>query len=122
MELQDEVKAIVRNYNLSSDLNTRLLDLISETGELAKELLTSTDYGRKGFVKPENWIAEIGDIMFSLCVIANQTNIDLEEALKTSLNKYEKRFEMKGDISSNFAPVIPKINVLKEDRQNSFWI
>ena len=46
MDEQDRVAAFVDEYGLETDLAYHALDLESEVGEIAKEVTTSTDYGR----------------------------------------------------------------------------
>ncbi|WP_420842737.1 MazG nucleotide pyrophosphohydrolase domain-containing protein [Fervidibacillus albus] len=43
---------------------------------------------------------EIGDVLFSLICLANQTETNLEDSLAQILEKYEKRFAAKGDVGS----------------------
>lgn len=103
MSLSDIQKAINQfneSKGITSSVDVRIIDLVSEVGELSKEVLKGTDYGSKAFSKTEEWESEIGDVLFSLICIANETNTDLEEALNYVLNKYEKRFSNKGDIGS----------------------
>lgn len=48
----------------------------------------------------DDWKIEIGDVLFSLICIANESSINLEECLNIVLDKYENRFFSNGDISS----------------------
>ncbi len=66
------------------------LDIQSELGEVAKEILKMTDYGRKPFIYREEVKPEIGGLLFSLIALANSLDVDLEEALEIVLEKYEK--------------------------------
>jgi hypothetical protein len=43
---------------LETDVAHRVLDLTSEIGEVAKEVLTSTRYGKTRFKKSESWEVE----------------------------------------------------------------
>ncbi len=99
-EVQNLVKRFTKNKNISSSISVRVIDLVSEVGELSKEILKGTNYGKKKFVKTEEWDSEIGDVLFSLICIANQTETNLEDCLNYALNKYEKRFADKGDLGS----------------------
>ena len=74
--------------------------MTSEVGELSKEVLKGTNYGSKNFKKTEEWKSEIGDVLFSLICIANQTDTNLEDSLNYVLDKYEKRLAAKGDLGS----------------------
>ena len=98
--VQEKVKNFCKLYNLDCPLEFRLLDLISELGEFIKEVIKSTNYGKEKFKFGEEIRNELGDVFFSLIIIANQLNIDLEEALNLVLKKYEERIKEKGTLSS----------------------
>ena len=95
---QQSVADFITRYHLEIDVSHRMLDLISEAGELAKEILKSSQYGNTAFHPPEEWKAELGDIFFSLVCLANSTNINLEDALKNALQKWVL---LKGKISQS---------------------
>jgi NTP pyrophosphatase (non-canonical NTP hydrolase) len=95
-EIQNKVKEFCERYELECPLEVRVLDLVSELGEFAKEIIKSTNYGKKQFEFREEIKTELGDLFFSLIVLANQLGIDLEEALSLVLEKYEKRIKEKG--------------------------
>lgn len=99
-ETQQIVEKFVKDKALNGDINVRMLDLTSEVGELSKEILKGTNYGTESFKKTNEWESEIGDVLFSLICIANESNTDLEYCLNYALNKYEKRFSTKGNLSS----------------------
>ncbi|MTI58060.1 MazG nucleotide pyrophosphohydrolase domain-containing protein [Geosporobacter ferrireducens] len=99
-EVQDLIRKFNEEKNMSSSVNIRIIDLASEVGELSKEVLKGTKYGSKEFQKTEEWNSEIGDVLFSLICIANETKTNLEDCLKYVLDKYEKRFANKGDLGS----------------------
>lgn len=98
--MQGLVQEMVKKYNLEISPELRYIDLTSEVGELGKELLKSTRYGKKVFIKSENMQSEIGDIFFSLACIANSLEIDIEQALIEAMKKYQRRFNEKGNIGS----------------------
>ena len=100
LKMQEVVKEIVEKYNLETSIELRYIDLVSEIGEVGKEILKSNNYGKKEFLKTDNIELEIGDALFSLICISNSLNIDIYKALNDSIKKYEKRFEEKGNISS----------------------
>jgi len=98
--LQDTVAGFVKEHKLEAGVAYRLLDLVSEIGEISKELLKSTEYGRVGFQGGHEWEEELGDALFSLTCVANATDVDLEEALLKALVKYQKRIESREDVGS----------------------
>ena len=72
---------------------------MSELGEVAKEILKMSDYGRKPLKYKEEIKSELGDLLYSIITIANSFDVNLEEALKMVLEKYKKRLK-KGSAGS----------------------
>ena len=99
--MQETVKEFIRKYNLKTDIQSRYIDLISEVGELGKEILKGTKYGTSKISITDNLESELGDSLFCLITLANELNLDMETCLKNVLTKYEKRFNAKGNIGSN---------------------
>lgn len=98
-KLQRKVKEFCKKHKLESPIEHKVLDLTSELGEVAKEILKMSNYGRKP-IKFRNEIKpELGDLLYSLITIANYFNVDLEEALDVVLKKYERRIK-KGSAGS----------------------
>lgn len=98
-ELQRAVDAFTAAHALDVPLDARLLDLAAEVGELAKERLKGTDYGR-GDGLARGWADELGDALFVLACLANATNVDKETALRAALAKYERRIAARGRAGS----------------------
>jgi NTP pyrophosphatase (non-canonical NTP hydrolase) len=99
-DFQRTVARFVERHDLQIPVQARTLDLVSEVGELAKEVLEGTDYGRKPFAPTDEWAAELGDAFFSLVCIADSTGVDLQAALEGALAKYERRIARRGDLGS----------------------
>ena len=99
-ELQRKVKELVKKYDLETTSELRYIDLASEIGEVGKEILKGSNYGKREFEVTEELESELGDALFSLICLANGVDINLENALEIVLNKYEDRFSKKGDIGS----------------------
>jgi len=100
-DYQTKIKKFCKNNNLESPAEHRVLDLMSEVGEVAKEILKMSDYGRQPVKYRSEIKNEIGDVLFSLITIANSFDIDLEEALKIVLDKYKKRLKKGSAVSEN---------------------
>jgi NTP pyrophosphatase (non-canonical NTP hydrolase) len=88
---QEVVLEFVDDHHLEIEVPYRMLDLVSELGEVAKEVLKSSHYGITRFMPENRWEEELGDLFFSLICLANSTGVNLEEALNTVLQKYENR-------------------------------
>ena len=96
---QKRVATFLEDHELHTTPEYRLLDLLSEVGELAKDVNSSTDYGAAPddvSVKPD----EIGDALFSLLALSDALDVDAGEALETALSKYEGRIAESGEPSS----------------------
>ena len=52
--IQEKVDELIKKYNLESSVEIRFIDLISELGELGKEILKGNEYGKKVFCNTEN--------------------------------------------------------------------
>ena len=96
-EQQQRVKDWMARYGLDTDPQVRMLDLSSEVGELAKEVLKSTAYGTRSFT-PTASLEELGDCLFSLLCLSQCLGLEGEAALGKALEKYEKRFAERGTI------------------------
>ena len=71
---------------------TNIAILMEEVGEVAR--IVARRYGEqseKESDKTKNLSDELADVLFVLMCIANQTNINLEEALKNNLHKKTNR-------------------------------
>ncbi|MBR2709842.1 nucleotide pyrophosphohydrolase [Candidatus Saccharibacteria bacterium] len=90
--LQEKIKNFSAEHHLGGAVETRFMDLVSEVGELGKEILKGTNYGEEEYKKTENLESEMGDALFALVMCANAADVDLDRALKGVLEKYEKRF------------------------------
>ncbi|MFB6100875.1 MAG: MazG nucleotide pyrophosphohydrolase domain-containing protein [Candidatus Nanohalobium sp.] len=98
-EQQEEVEEFMEKHGMEGTPEFRIMDLVSEVGEVVGDATKSADYGLekdKLDVKQD----EIGDVLFSLFAVCNSLDIDAEEALETALDKYERRIEEKGDAGS----------------------
>ncbi len=93
-------KTFVEKHQLASTPEIRLLDAISELGELSKELLKSSHYGSIPCVPTIEIADEMGDCLFALLCLCNSLEIDAHDALQHALGKYETRFVTQGEISS----------------------
>ena len=98
--LQRTVASFVEEAGIEAPVHARLLDLLSEVGELSKEALKATGYGHAPFNPPESWAGEMGDVLFALVCLANSTGVDLEAALDETLCKYRERIALGDDAGS----------------------
>jgi NTP pyrophosphatase (non-canonical NTP hydrolase) len=71
---------------------TNLARLMEEVGELARELNHRYGHKTKKPGEPEQDLAlELADILFVIIALANEQRIDLDEAFRRVLEKYDVR-------------------------------
>lgn len=97
---QKRVAQFVAAHDLETGVEARLLDLISELGEVAKEVLKGSEYGRVPFHPTAEWEQELADAFFALICIANSTGVNLDTALDDVIMKYTTRLTSEGDAGS----------------------
>ena len=99
MDTQHRVAAFVETHELEAPPEFRILDLVSEVGEVAKAAADSTGYGTTpdSLAVPSD---EIGDVVFALLALAESLDVDAETALDEALEKYERRIERRDTPSS----------------------
>ncbi len=88
-EYQKEVDRWIKSVGVRyfSEL-TNLAQLVEEVGELAR--IMARTYGEQSFKESESrrdLADELADVFFVLACIANQTGVDLTEALEKNLEK-----------------------------------
>lgn len=92
-EAQDVVDTWIKTVGVRyfSEL-TNLGQLVEEVGEVAR--IMTRKYGEQSFKKSDeehDLGDELADVLFVLICIANQTGIDLTDALQKNLDKKTKR-------------------------------
>ena len=100
--MQEKTKKQTYHFQMSENLSVRYMDLISEVGELGKEILKGTNYGEKDFSAGENLELELGDCLFALLSICNICHVDAETALNRTFEKLERRLQATGSIGSGY--------------------
>lgn len=92
MEAQQTVDEWIKTYGVRyfSEL-TNMTILTEEVGELARVMART--YGDQSFKEgeKENVGDELADVLWVLLCLANQTGVDLTEALQKSIDKKTKR-------------------------------
>ncbi|WP_300750159.1 nucleotide pyrophosphohydrolase [uncultured Alistipes sp.] len=91
-ELQERVDAWIRNYGVRyfSEL-TNMAVLTEEVGELARVM--ARRYGDQSFKAGErdNLSEELADVLWVLVCLANQTGVDLTQAIEANFAKKTAR-------------------------------
>lgn len=95
-----DVRAFNREHDLSLSPAHRVLDLVSETGELSKATLKAADYGEEPPEATEELVDEFGDVYYCVLSLADELDVDPGAALAASLEKYSERAAEEGDVGS----------------------
>ncbi|MFA5174263.1 MAG: MazG nucleotide pyrophosphohydrolase domain-containing protein [Candidatus Pacearchaeota archaeon] len=94
-EAQDKIKEFDKARGWEDDWNIKdlLLNITEEGGELWNLIKWINDEKQKQILneKQEEVSDYIGDTLFLLLKIANQTGVDAEKAIANTLEEYEKR-------------------------------
>ena len=91
-EAQERVDAWIKEYGVRYfDEMTNMAILTEEVGEVAR--IMARRYGEQSFKQGEKSDLgdELSDVLWVLICIANQTGIDLTEALQRNIEKKTKR-------------------------------
>ena len=95
-EAQEAVDRWIKEYGVRyfSEL-TNMACLTEEVGELAR--IMARRYGDQSFKEGESHdpLEEMADILWVLICLANQTGVDLTEALKKSIEKKTNRDKLR---------------------------
>jgi NTP pyrophosphatase (non-canonical NTP hydrolase) len=100
LEPQRQVARFLRLHGLQHDPEIHALDLVSEVGELAKEVLLAAAYGRRSPQFRPELADEVGDALYSLLALAHVCDVDAGDALQAALSKVERRLAQRGDAGS----------------------
>jgi len=94
-ELQDKIKEFdtARGWEDNWNIKDLLLNITEEGGELWNLIKWVDDEKQKQILNEKKHEVSdyIGDTLFLLLKIANQTKVDSEKALNDTLEEYEKR-------------------------------
>lgn len=91
-ELQKAVRQFQQEHGMRLPAELAALDLGAEVGELMKEVLLATDYGKRPPQPGPNLEAELGDALYSLIGLAEASGLDVERALMQRLLAMRERF------------------------------
>jgi hypothetical protein len=86
-ELQRIVAETSDRLNLHATAPTMLLELQTRLGTLAAEILQVTENGRRPYRPTATWQLGLGELAFALLNLADQTGIDLDQAVRVAVDR-----------------------------------
>lgn len=89
--LHTTVTDAIDRLDLHATAPTLLLDLQERLGKLSAEALRLTIHGRRPMRPDAGWERALGDLMFTMISIADQTGVDLERAVQIAIADLEQQ-------------------------------
>ena len=86
-ELQRIVTDAADKLGLHATAPTMLLDLQVRLGALAAEVVYATENGRRPYRPTQAWEPALGDLAFALVNLADQTGVDLDQAVRMAVDR-----------------------------------
>ena len=103
---QIEVMNFMQDFPQPMNINTCMLDLVSEVGELAKEVNVGYGWDRWPDFQPrDNLYKELGQVLFAAYQLAEVMGVDADGALVDVIRDFESRHRLQGHTgSSDYLP------------------
>jgi hypothetical protein len=86
-ELQRIVTDAADRLGIHATAPTMLLDLQARLGALAAEVVYATENGRRPYRPTPAWEPALGDLAFALINLADQTGVDLDQAVRIAVDR-----------------------------------
>lgn len=102
-EVQEKVKAFAKEHNMQNDPQWHALNIVSDMGGLSKEILKSTDHGRRDPAHNPRIDKEIGHVFFNLLMLANEYEVDITHEIEKTLKNYNKKKYLHGRLSTSLS-------------------
>ena len=91
-DAQQQAADFAREHGLSLSAQGRFIDLVSEIGELGKEILKQPAMRRSHLPTIRRLRRRWADCLFSILCLCSCLGLDAQDALELALQKYEERF------------------------------
>jgi NTP pyrophosphatase (non-canonical NTP hydrolase) len=88
-DVQAKVAQVADKLGLHANAPTLTLTLLTEVGRLADEVLSATAGGRRPFRPGEEWQQRLADVAFTVINLADQTGVQLDDALHGAIARRE---------------------------------
>src|SRR5690349_6072905 len=88
-QLQTTVTNAIDRLDLHATAPTLLLELQGRLGKLGAEALRLTANGRRPFRPDVHWGDALGNLMFTVLSLADQTGVDLNDAVTAAITRLE---------------------------------
>lgn len=92
-EAQEIIRKFVEERSWERPSADTFIHLVEEIGEVGRNILIMKDYGGAHTKdKPVNMEEELADVLYLLLKLANENNVDLQNAFTSKVEKIRKKF------------------------------
>lgn len=90
-DLTDVVTRTADAADLHAPAPTLLLELQSLLGTLTATVTAATDRGRRPFRPSPDWPARLGELVYGVYLLADQTGVDVDEAVRATAANLQRQ-------------------------------
>lgn len=97
-KLQESVHELATKFNFYWSNYVQYVHLVEEVAELGEALTVkegdrASGSGESALADHDDLQEEFGDVLFTVCELANQLDIDLEKAMNYTFKRYENKLK-----------------------------
>ena len=92
-DLQAAVARSADRADLHATVPTLLIEVQTALGALAATVTTGTERGRRPYRPDANWAARLGELAYGVYLLADQTGVDIADAVTVTARQVEVRRE-----------------------------
>jgi hypothetical protein len=107
-EMQERVARSADVADLHAGAPTLLLELQSLLGALAAVVTNGTERGRRPFRPGPDWSNRLGELAYGVYLLADQTGVDIAQAVELTAQHLEMKGEQAKAASENGWPFGPQ--------------
>lgn len=90
-DLQDRVAQSADTAELHAPVPTLLLELQTLLGALSATVTGATNRGRRPFRPEQDWGARLGELAYGVYLLADQTGVNVAQAVEFTAQQLERR-------------------------------
>lgn len=100
MIYDEDVYTLINQYGASYGVKNRYLDVVAAIEELGKEVEAGSTDNINEFTMSVNMISNVGECLFALLSLCEETQIDPDKALAIATNRFEIMHSKRGKIDT----------------------
>jgi hypothetical protein len=104
-DIQELVASSADAAELHATVPTLLLELQTLLGSLSAAVTASTERGRRPYRPGPDWTPRIGELAYGVFLLADQTGVNLSDAVRATSEHLRQRAEQRRAAARNDWPV-----------------